>query len=174
MRVFSFPVVWLIISGGIAFSQQASSVTIEGKSIAVRYSAPSANTQKVFGGIVPFNRVWQIGKGAPAAFHTDVDLILEGLSVPKGDYSLYLLPGDSAKWMLIVSRQTGQKALTYDPKSDLGRVPMKTAKAGARVETCQLGLTKTAPLAAKLDLAWEDTVGTARFHLDRVTSDPEW
>ena len=51
---------------------------------------------------------------------------------------------------------------------------MNLAKAPAKIENCKLTLTKTAALAAKLEIAFESNVGTVPFHLDRVAADSEW
>jgi hypothetical protein len=40
--------------------------------------------------------------------HTDADLDLGGLAVPKGDYTLYVNLANPAAWELIVNKQTGQ------------------------------------------------------------------
>jgi hypothetical protein len=81
--------------------------------------------------------------------------------VPKGDYSLYLL-ADADKWQLIISKQTGQKAKVYDPKMDLGRVPMVLRSAPAPVEICTVTLSKSAARAARLELALQDTIASVR------------
>jgi hypothetical protein len=140
-----------------AFAQQAeqTSVTIESKTIAVKYAAPTAKTR------------------LNAAFHTDADLAFKGFAVPKGDYTLYIL-ADGAQWQIAINKATGAKAATYDPKSDLGRIPMTMGKAPAPVANCKMTLTKTAALAAKLVVAWENTIASAPFHLDTVGADREW
>lgn len=160
---------------GIAFAQQPAqtSTTINGKTIAIKYSAPSMKGRKIFGGVAPYGKVWRIGDNSAVAFHTDVDLVFKGATVPKGDYTLYVLP-DAGAWQLIVNKQTGPKALTHNPKMDVGRVPMILSKAPAPVETCKVTITKTAARAAKLEIAWENTIGSAAFHLDRVAGDSEW
>ena len=81
-------------------------------------------------------------------------MVFLGLVVPKGDYSLYLLP-DVDKWQLIFSKQTGQPAGAYNPRMDLGRVPMILRSASAPSETCKLTLTKSAARAASLSLRWK-------------------
>jgi hypothetical protein len=158
---------------GSVFAQQQTSLAIEGSTISVKYSAPSMKGRKIFGATVPYNQVWRIGESAPAALHTDTDLVFYGMTVPKGDYSLYVLV-DPNRWQLIVNKQTGPKAAVYNPKLDVGRVPMTMGKASAPVETCKFALTKTAALAAKLELAWENTVATVPFHLAFLTPDREW
>jgi Protein of unknown function (DUF2911) len=150
------------------------SVTIDGKAISVKFSGPAMKGRKVFGGAVPFNQVWKIGDNSAAAFHTDADLVFQGFTVPKGDYTLYVLPVDAAKWQLIINKATGAKALTYDQKLDVGRVAMKIAAALAPIETCRVSLVKSAAMAARIEVAWENVVAQASFHLDRVGGNSEW
>ncbi|MGA2119165.1 MAG: DUF2911 domain-containing protein [Bryobacteraceae bacterium] len=140
-----------------AFAQLAeqTSVTIESKTIAVKYVAPTAKTR------------------LNAAFHTDADLAFKGFQVPKGDYTLYVL-ADGAQWQLAINKATGARAAAYDPKLDLGRIPMTMAKAPAPPANCKLTLTRTAALAAKLEVAWGGNIASAPFHLDTVGADREW
>ncbi|MFH0957746.1 MAG: DUF2911 domain-containing protein [Pseudomonadota bacterium] len=151
-----------------------ASVTINGRIMAVEYSPVSAKGRKIFGGVVPFNRVWRISDGGPAAFHTDTALVFKGFLVPKGDYTLYVLPVDAKNWQLIVNKQTGPKALTYNAKLDVGRTAMTVTKAPAPIETCRLTVVKTAATAAKIEIAWEDIVASAKFNPDRSGKNSEW
>ena len=164
----------VLIAGlaGSAIAQEQASTTIQGKTISIKYSAPSAKGRKIFGGVVPYNQVWRIGEASGATLHTDSDLVFYGLSVPKGDYSLYVLV-DPAKWQLIINKQTGAKAAAYNAKMDVGRVPMTMGQAPAAVETCKMTFTKTAALAAKLELSWENTIASVPFHID-YAADREW
>lgn len=157
---------------GSAYGQQAS-VTLDGKTITVKYTPSAMKGRKIFGATVPYNQVWKIGDATAPAFHTDADIVFKGATVPKGDYSLYVLVA-ADKWQLIINKQTGPKSANYDPKMDVGRVPMILAKAPAPVEMSKVALTKSAALAAKLEITWENTVATAQFHLDRVAGDSEW
>ena len=152
-------------------AQEQVSVVIQGKTITVKYAAPAMNGRKIFGAAVPYGQVWRIGDKAAPALHTDADLAFYGLTVPTGDYTLYILPS-ADKWQLIISRQTG--AAAYDPKMDVGRAPMTIEKAPAPVETCKVALTKTAALSGKLELSWENVVASVPFRIDMVGSDREW
>jgi hypothetical protein len=159
----------------LATGQQAlqeASVKMSGKTVTVKYSAPSMGGRKIFGGVVPFNQVWRAGAGA-AAFHTDADLEVQGLSVPKGDYTLFVLV-DSLEWQLIISKQTGAQASSYNPQMDLGRVPMDMKKAGAPIENLRMTLTSFGSVAGKLELAWENTIASVPFNVDVVKANREW
>ena len=149
-------IVILALAGlGVLLAQSASeqtSVTIESKTMAVKYSAG----QKTPG---------------PAAFHTDADLAFKGFTVPKGDYTIYVVPA-AGGFQLAVNKATAAKA--HDAKQDVGRVPMTVSKAPAPAGTCKITLTKTAALAAKIEVSWENNVASAPFHLDRAAEHSEW
>ena len=139
-----------------------ASATIGGKAISIKYSAPSVRGRKIFGadGILkndPTYPVWRAGANNATALHTEGDLMIGSLSVPKGDYTLYVLPAE-AGWKLIVSKQVGQWGTVYQEAQDLGRVAMKTAKVGP-VETMIYTL-KASGNKGTLTLEW-DTVSAS-------------
>ena len=138
-----------------AFAQQETSIAIEGQKVTLKYAAPTVKTR------------------ATASFHSDVDLVFKGMSLPKGDYTVYIL-AEGAQWQLAINKATGAKAATYDPKLDVGKVAMTMGKAPAPAAVCKIALTKTATLAGKVEIAWNDGVATTPFHLDRGASDSEW
>ena len=72
----------------------------------------------------PHYPVWRAGANAATKLHTDADLDIGGLSVPKGDYTLFVDISDPDKWVLIVNKQTGQWGLAYDKSQDLGTARM--------------------------------------------------
>ncbi len=91
-----------------------TSVTIGGKVLTIKYSAPSVRNRQIFGegGVVSKDRtypVWRAGANAATSFHTDADLVIKGLAVPKGDYTIYVLV-NTDPWQLIINKQTGPGA----------------------------------------------------------------
>ncbi len=158
----------LLVMAGMAFGQPLTeSKTIGGKTIAITYSSPKVNGRvgRLFSkdgriGQDPTYPVWRAGANAATKFHTDADLDVGGLSVPKGDYTLYIDLADPAKWQLVISKQTGQWGLTYNQDQDLGRVPMRMAKPGALVEHLKYTLAEEAGNKGKLTLAWETVVAS--------------
>jgi Protein of unknown function (DUF2911) len=144
-----------------------TSVTINGKKLAISYSAPSVRGRKIFGpgGVIsrdPTYPVWRAGANDATAFHTDADLDLNGVRVPKGDYTLWVLP-EPSQWKLIVNRQTGQWGLEYHPDRDLGRIPMTMSKPAKPVETLKITLSSSGGNQGKLDMEWENYIATVPF-----------
>ena len=64
-----------------------ATTTIGGKTITIKYSAPSVRGRQIFGdgGVVSHDRTypaWRAGANRATAFHTDADLDVGGLNVP--------------------------------------------------------------------------------------------
>jgi Protein of unknown function (DUF2911) len=147
-----------------------STVTIEGKKIGVWYHAPSVKGRHIFGGadaMQPDDTVWRAGANEATWFHTDAPLEMKGLTVPPGDYTLYVWL-DKGKWDLIINKKTGQWGInrdgsTTDVKADeLGRVPM-TMSHPATVEQEKITLTDRGGNKGKLEIAWANMAGTVDF-----------
>ncbi len=134
-----------------------TSVTIAGKIIRINYSAPSMRGRKIFGGLEPYGRVWRAGANSATALHSDANLDIGGLAVPKGDYTLFVYL-DPNQWQLIVSKDTGEWGLDYNQSRDLGRVKMQMSKPHKPIETYKMTLSSLGANKGKLQLAWENTV----------------
>ena len=140
----------------------STSVTINGKTIAIKYSAPSMRGRKIFdgaGALQPDNTIWRAGANEATALHTDADLDIGGLAVPKGDYTLFVWL-DPQQWKLVVNKQTGQFGTEYHQEQDLGRVPMTMSKPPAPIETYKMTLSGTGGNKGKLQLEWENVIAS--------------
>src|SRR6476646_12274974 len=85
-----------------------ATVTVAGKNLSVRYSAPSVRGRKIFGdgGLLsrdPTYPAWRAGANAATLFKTDGALDVGGLTVPAGNYTLYVWVRDPDQWDLIIS-----------------------------------------------------------------------
>jgi hypothetical protein len=174
MRTFLRGALALIAISVFAFAEtksgQSESVTINGKTITIKYSSPAVNgrADKIFskGGLISGDDnypVWRAGANAATALHTDADLTIGTLAVPKGDYTLFVNLANPAAWELIVNKQTGQSGLTYDAKQDLGRVKMTMSKPSAMVEQLKYTLSAAGGNKGKLSLAWENVEASVPF-----------
>jgi hypothetical protein len=147
-------------------SAQAS-VTIGGKSITIKYSAPSLRGRKMFGpdGQIskdPTYPAWRTGADDATALHTDADLVIGTLRVPKGDYTIYTLV-NLTPWQLIINKQTKQWGTEYDKGQDLGRVPMTVTKPSAPIETFKIALSDAGGNKGKLQMEWENVIASVPF-----------
>ena len=140
-------------------------LTLAGRTIEIRYSAPSVRGRQIFGagGLLSKDSTypaWRAGANAATTLNTTGDIRMGGLHVPGGTYTLYIWVEDPKAWELIVSRQTGQWGLTYDPQRDLGRVTMTMSTPSSLVETLKYSLIDKGGGMAELRLEWEYHVAT--------------
>jgi hypothetical protein len=142
-----------------------ATVTIAGKVITIKYSAPSVRGRDVFGAVITKDKtypVWRTGANSATSLVTDADLQIKGLTVPKGSYTLFTQINEQP-WQFIVNKQVGQWGLTYSKDQDLGRVVMDMSKPPAPVETMKITLTATGANSGKLEIAWDNTVASVPF-----------
>src|SRR5580698_10595093 len=57
--------------------------------------------------------VWRAGANEATALHTDADLDIGGLAVPKGDYTLFVNLANPASWEPIGTMRTGPSPMPY-------------------------------------------------------------
>ena len=163
----------LAAATGMAWGQSPAateSKTFNGKKIEIKYSSPRVNNRegKIFtkDGLIshdPHYPVWRGGANEATALHTDANLDIAGLAVPKGDYTLFVDISDPNNWQLIVSKATGEWGLDYDKSHDLGRVKMTMSKPAKMVEDLKYTVTDLGGGKGRLELAWEDRAASVAF-----------
>ena len=127
--------------------------------IAITYGQPHARGRKVEGGLIPLDTVWRFGANTATTLHSDLDLTVGTLKVPRGDYSLFVLYTRSG-WQLIVNRGTGQWGTDYDASKDVGRVSLAARTLAEPEGSLTIYLV---PDAAQPTTGYADLRGVLRF-----------
>jgi hypothetical protein len=157
----------LLLALGSASAQTSPPETASGKigdaTLTIKYCAPSVHGRQIFGsgGRVmqdPTAPIWRAGANDATALHVSADVKVEGLTVPKGDYTVYVNVKDPNAWELVISKETGQWGTSYDASKDLGRVKMEMSKPPSSIETLKYTITSAGGSQGKLQLAWENHI----------------
>src|SRR3954469_1200237 len=136
---------------------------IDGASVTIVYGRPytkdpkSGAPRKVWGGVVPYAKVWRTGADEATLLTTTQPLDIGGTSVPAGTYSLYTQPEENGSAKLIINKQTGQWGTKYDEKQDLARVDLKKDSADKAVDQFTMAIDKNPAGGGTLKLTWENT-----------------
>jgi hypothetical protein len=105
----------------------AASVTgkINGVTITINYSSPSVKERVIWGGLVPFNKIWRAGANAATTIEMDKDLVVEGQKLPAGKYSFFVIPNE--KECVIIFNKVAKLSGTnnYNETQDQLRVTVK-------------------------------------------------
>src|SRR5262245_14543148 len=95
-----------------------------GANIVINYSSPGVKNRKIWGELVPYDKVWRAGANEATVISFDKDVKVEGKALPAGKYSLYAIPGEK-EWTIIFNSATGQWGIkndgstTDDPAKDV-------------------------------------------------------
>ena len=135
--------------------ETATSV-VDGAKITITYGRPSMRGRKIFGSLVPYDRVWMPGADAATIFQTSAPLQFGDFKLPAGSYSLYTLPSEK-RWTLIINKKTGEWGIPYKYESDeLARIDMKVSKLPSPVENFTISYAKSGA-GCTLQIDWEAT-----------------
>jgi len=141
LKALSFVLALLVTS--VAFAQKPAkpmasprdsvSGTIKEATITINYGSPSVRGRKIWGGLVPYDKIWRTGANPATTFQTSKDIKVKGKTLPAGKYSLFTIPGEN-KWKVIFNSQTGQWGIKNDgsandnPAKDVLTVTVKPRK----------------------------------------------
>jgi hypothetical protein len=130
---------------------------VEGGSVSVAYGRPSMRGRRIMGQVVPSGQVWRTGANEATHFRTDSSVLVGGMFVPAGSYTLWTIPGPDV-WTLIINKQTGQWGTMYDPAQDLARIPVRAETvSGEPVEQMTMRIEPASVGTATLVITWENT-----------------
>lgn len=130
--------------------------------ISVNYGRPSMRGRKIMGELVPWNRVWRTGANEATHLKTNFDMLLGGVPVPRGTYTLWTLPSPTG-WKFILNKQTGQWGTAYDERQDYARFDAVVEQLETPVETLTIAFDVTGRTHGRLKLMWERTLVWTRF-----------
>lgn len=126
----------------------------------VFYNRPFKKDRKVFGALVPFDQVWRTGANEATTFETNESLIIQGMPLPAGKYTLWTVPGDSTWTVLFNSKQyswgvNSEMKPMWDPNYDVVDIDVPVEKLNAPVEQFTIAFDNSTD-SLSLTMAWDD------------------
>ncbi|RTY89552.1 DUF2911 domain-containing protein [Flavobacterium sp. RSP46] len=104
-------------SPSASFEQELGSTMIK-----VSYSRPLARGRKIFGELVPFEKLWRTGASDCTLITTNEDIVFGNTTLKMGSYSIFTMPSKK-EWTIIVNADTTLHGETgYDAKKDVFRL----------------------------------------------------
>ena len=93
--------------------------------INVVYHRPNVKERKIWGGIVPYGKVWRAGANNSTTINFSTSVFIEGKELKAGTYSYFLIPTED-QWTVIFNKNAAQwGAYTYSEDQDALRVEVK-------------------------------------------------
>ncbi|MGO9913287.1 MAG: DUF2911 domain-containing protein [Isosphaeraceae bacterium] len=142
--------------------------TIDGDEVKLVYGRPyttkpgTTEARKIWGGLVPFGKVWRTGADEATLLTTAMPIEIGGTSLPAGTYSLFTVPaeGDGTS-KLVINKKTGQWGIPYnetaEKANELARVDLKKTTLDKKVDQFTMAIEPQAGAGGELKMMWEDT-----------------
>jgi hypothetical protein len=135
--------------------------------IKVFYNRPYKKDRKIFGGLVPYGKVWRTGANEATVFETNKSITIEGKRLGPGKYSFWTIP-DSTTWTIIFNSQSGQWGINHkgeanrDPRFDVLTVPVHAVTHDRIFEQFTISFENIGE-EAEMVLLWDNTVVAMPF-----------
>lgn len=156
-----------VVESGIEILTQSKSDTLKGSlkamsmgivgatHVQIDYHSPAVRDRIVWGGLVPYDKVWVAGAHMATSIEFDKEIMISNMPIPAGKYALFAIPG-KIDWTLIVNKNWEQHLTdNYDPKEDLVRINVKVELQDRNQERLRYTIESTAATQGKINLEWE-------------------
>lgn len=135
----------------------------------VEYSRPGVKGRKVFGDLVPFDKMWRTGANSPTKLTFSDKVKIDGKEVPAGSYTLISMPGES-EWTFILNKDSKNRGVfDYNQSEDVIRFKAKSRSLNDVVESFTIGFTDLTMNSAHLEISWEKTA--VKFAIETEVDD---
>ncbi len=144
-------------SGAERRSQPARVVQRMGSTeITIVYNRPAARGRELFGGIVPWDSLWNPGADEATRLELSEAITIAGLPLPAGRYSIWAIPGRN-EWTLAFNRAWDVEHLTYREANDALRLRVRPHPA-SHMESLAFYFPYAGADSAMLALHWGETM----------------
>jgi Protein of unknown function (DUF2911) len=127
-----------------------------GLEITVEYCRPYKKNREIFGGLVPYNKVWRTGANEATIIRINKNVIFAGKTLKAGVYTLWSIPSPT-DWQIVINGEVGQWGTEYNEKRDILRVPVHSTKLKVPLEMLIIDFTDTEK-GTEMLIKWDDTL----------------
>ncbi len=156
-----------VLDDGVVISKQHQEDTLKGSLKAyakgkvgdsefkITYYSPAVRGRIVWGGLVPFDKVWVTGAHMATTIESNTDFMLGNKTIAAGKYGFFTIPGKD-KWTVIINRNW-QQHLTdeYDSKEDITRMEITPSQLPENQERLQYEVVAKSESECIITLTWE-------------------
>jgi len=151
----------LLLNAQVKMPQPSPTQTIKQEvglgTIELTYSRPGIKERKIFGDLVPYNKLWRTGANAATIIKFTEPAEIKGKKVDTGSYALYTIPG-AETWEIILNKGTKNWGTeNYSENDDVIRIRVEPTKLFSKTETFTMQFAEIKPESCELLILWEKT-----------------
>lgn len=148
--------------------------------VALDYSSPGVKNRKIWGEVVPYDKVWRAGANQATKLTISQNFNFAGTAVKAGSYSVFMVPG-KASWAVHLNTDLTATQDNHDAKNDVAKVTVKPVALPTLRERLRYTFDDTQDGGTVLALEWErvriavpitiDTASLVNASIDKATGD---
>lgn len=140
----------------------------DGLSIHIFYNSPFKKGRKIFGGLVPYGKVWRTGANEATVLETSKNLNINGKTLKAGKYTIWTIPTEQT-WTVIFNSEYGQWGINHidgeanrNPQYDVLSVEVPVLIQDKEFEKFTISVEKTGE-DQELIFIWDKTLISVPF-----------
>lgn len=130
----------------------------QGLEVTVEYCRPYKKNREIFGGLVPFGKVWRTGANEATIIKFTKNVKIAGKDLKAGTYTLWTIP-TPGQWTIVINGEVGQWGTEYDETKDILRVQAPSSKLPVPLEMLIIDFTDVAS-GIEMLIKWDSTLVT--------------
>lgn len=123
--------------------------------VSITYFRPNVKGRKIWGDLVPYDKVWRSGANNATVFEVSNDVTINGQPLPKGKYSLHSIPTANETTLIFNKTWDQWGSFNYDEKQDQLRVKVKPETSAMPRETLMYEFAGISDNSTNAILSWE-------------------
>ncbi len=125
--------------------------------IELTYSRPASKGRKIFGDLVPYNKLWRTGANAATKIVLTEPVEMGGKKLDTGTYVLYTIPGVDT-WEIIINKGLKNWGIDgYKESEDVIRFNAAPSKTKKKVESFTMEFSDVKATTCTLEIKWDRT-----------------
>ncbi|MDW7691459.1 DUF2911 domain-containing protein [Flammeovirgaceae bacterium SG7u.111] len=126
-----------VLKGDIPSPKKEMKAMVGDATVTVVYGSPSVKGREVWGGLVPYDKVWRAGANEATTIELSKDVKVEGKTLAAGKYSFFTIPGET-EWTIIFNSEPKQwGAYKHNADKDVLKVTVSPKAVGESSETLE-------------------------------------
>ena len=123
--------------------------------IELTYSRPNAKGRRIYGDLVPWNKLWRTGANAATRIVFKDPVEIGGKKIDSGTYVIYTIPNID-NWDIIINKGINNwGSENYKEADDICRFKIEPVKMKNKMETFTMQFADVKAESCELDIMWE-------------------
>jgi len=125
--------------------------------IELTYSRPSMKGRKIFGDLVPYQKLWRTGANAATKIRFSDPVEIGGKNIDSGTYAIYTIPSEDS-WQIILNKGVDNWGVDgYKESEDVVHATVSSNKIDEKTENFTMQFEDIKPESCNLSMVWDRT-----------------